>query len=309
MNTFYAKVLSTNETSYDTNTLSVLTEGTLRDTATIQKPTTLRIDETIHLNNGDIYLFETKMITHNDKEQPLVKNYTHINDCDLSLNAQEELMRIFYDFAPIDIEKVKASIETYLVRVKNPTIKTILDDVYDRFTKPFYLYPAATKFHHAYIGGLAHHTETMLRVADGLLAVYDFLDQDLLIAGIILHDVMKTVELSNYKEPEYTKEGKLIGHITMGVKEITKTAMKHNLYDTEERLLLEHIILSHHYYGNFGSPKKPNIPEALALHFIDNIDSKFAVLGEALNAINKGEFTPSLPVLDRERYYKAKMKK
>ncbi len=309
MTPFYAKVLSTNETSYDTNTLSVLTEETLRDTATIQKPTTLRIDESIRLKNGDIYLFDTEMVTHNDKEQPLVKKYTHINDCDLPLNEQEELMRIFYDFAPIDIEKVKSSIETFLLRVNNPTIKTILDDIYDRYTKPFYLYPAATKFHHAYIGGLAHHTESMLRLADGLLAVYDFLDQDLLIAGIILHDVMKTVELSNYKEPEYTKEGKLIGHITMGVKEITKTAMKHDLYDTEERLLLEHIILSHHYYGNFGSPKKPNIPEALALHFIDNIDSKFAVLGEALKGINEGQFTPSLPILDRERYYKAKMKK
>lgn len=309
MTPFYAKVLSTNETSYDTNTLSVLTEDTLRDTTTIQKPTTLRIDESIRLNNGDIYLFETVMVTHNDKEQPLVKDYTHINDCGLSLNDQEELMRIFYDFAPIEIDKVKTSIETYLLRIKNPTIKSITDDIYDRFTKPFYLYPAATKFHHAYIGGLAHHTETMLRLADGVLDVYDFLDQDLLIAGIILHDVMKTVELSNYKDPEYTKEGKLIGHITMGVKEITKTAMEYDLYDTEERLLLEHIILSHHYYGNFGSPKKPNIPEALALHFIDNIDSKFAVLGEALKDINEGEFTPSLPVLDRERYYKAKMKK
>ncbi len=309
MTSFFAKVLSTNETSYQTNTISVLTLEEAKKPTNLQRPLTMRIDENERLKDGDVYRFETEMTTHNDKEQHLVNTYTHINQCALRLNEQEKLMRQFYDFAPIDVERVKAAIDKELDTIKNPTIKTITDSIYKKYEDRFYLYPAATRFHHAYIGGLAHHTETMLRLARGMIEVYDFLDADLLIAGVVLHDICKTTELSNYKEPEYTKEGRLIGHITMGVKEITKTATEHDLYDTEERLLLEHMILSHHYYGNFGSPKKPNIPEALALHFIDNIDSKFAVLGEALANINEGEFTPSLPVLDRERFYKAIVKK
>ncbi len=309
MSEFYAKVISTNPTSYDTNTLSVLTEEEAVKDPVKQRPTTLRIDENIRLNDGDVYYFETEPTVHNEKDQLLVVSYVPMEKKADTLGEKERLMRIFYTFAPADIEKVKASIESYMAKIENPTVKTITTTIYDKYKDRFYLYPAATRFHHAYIGGLAHHTETMFRVAEGLLSVYDFLNADLLYAGIILHDVCKTVELSNYKEPEYTTEGRLIGHITMGVKEITITAQDHGLYETEERMLLEHIILSHHYYGNFGSPKKPNVPEALALHFIDNIDSKFAVLGEALENTDEGSFTQSLPVLERERYYKAKMKK
>src|SRR5690554_1216046 len=190
METFYAKVLSTNKTSYDTNTLSVLIEEEAAKQPHQQRPTTIRIDENIMLKDGDLYLFETALTMHNDKEQPLVKEVTHINDLDISLNEQENLMRTFYSFAPVDIEKVKANVEIYLNKITNETIKKITHKLYKKYEKAFYLYPAATRFHHAYIGGLAHHTETMLRLSDGLLNVYPFLDESLLISGIILHDVM-----------------------------------------------------------------------------------------------------------------------
>jgi len=215
-------------------------------------------------------------------------------------------MRHFYDFAPLAIEKIQTTVESYLARIENPAIKTITETLFRRKEDDFYLYPAATRFHHAYIGGVAYHTMTMLKLVDGLVATYPYLNEELLIAGIILHDLYKIGELSNYHAPNYTKEGKLIGHLVMGSEAIGQIAREQGVYDTEERLLLQHMLLTHHYYGNFGSPKKPNIPEALALHFIDNIDSKFAVLGEALKQTKKGEFTQSLGVLDRERYYKAK---
>jgi 3'-5' exoribonuclease len=147
----------------------------------------------------------------------------------------------------------------------------------------------------------------MLTLIDGFKSVYPFLNEELLIAGIILHDICKIVELSNYAGPEYTKEGKLLGHITMGVKAIEVSAYKQGYQDTEEVLLLQHMILSHHYYGNYGSPKKTNIPEALILHFIDNIDSKMTVLKETLDQTEKGEFTTPIGVLDREKYYKSKL--
>ncbi len=301
MDTIWAKIDTINETSYDTNTLSVITKDNER--------LTCRIDEESDVKTGEIYRFDVEKIIFKEREQFLIKTFTHILDCHLPLDEIESLMRIFYTYAPVEITTVKKQIEAELETLENPIIKAITMDIYHRYQNDFYRYPAATKFHHAYIGGLSYHTNTMLKLAHGLLNTYAFLNKDLLISGIVLHDICKTIELSDYKEPEYTTEGRLIGHITMGVKEITKTTLKLNHYDTEERLLLEHMILSHHYYGNFGSPKKPNIPEALALHYIDNIDSKFTVLGEALNNIDEGEFTPPLPVLDREKFYKSKLKK
>ena len=301
MKTLWAKIDTINETTYDTKTLSVILEDLSR--------LTCRIDETAEVKIGEIYRFEGEDIIFKERPQFLIHQATHLLNAQQTHTEIERLMSIFYSYAPVSIPKVKTSIENTLNSIKNEHIKMITEKIYVKYETDFYRYPAATKFHHAYIGGLSYHTNTMISLAENLLKTYEFLNRDLLIAGIILHDICKTIELSNYKEPEYTTEGRLIGHITMGVKEVTKAAIELDLYDTEERLLLEHMILSHHYYGNFGSPKKPNIPEALALHFIDNIDSKFTVLKEALEVTEAGDFTAPIPVIDREKFYKSKIKK
>lgn len=301
METFWALIDTYNETTYDTNTISVLLKDETRKT--------LRIDENVDLVVGDIYKFEVEPIVFKERDQYLVKSHVHLEDARITLKEQFETLCYYYKTAPVDIDDVKAQVETYLSRIENVVIKEITMHIYQSMERDFYLYPAATKFHHAYIGGVAYHTLTMLKLMDGILKTYAFLNEDLLIAGIVLHDIYKTVELSDYKNPEYTAEGKLIGHITMGTEAILKTAIELGYYEKEERLLLEHMILSHHYYGNFGSPKKPNLPEALALHHIDNIDSKFAVLGETLERTEMGTFTQGIPVLERERYYKANVTK
>ncbi len=300
MKNFYAKVDSYNQTTYDTNTLSVLLKDDTRKT--------LRIDENAKVIEGEVYYFECEPTEFKGKEQYLVSTFTHITDLNLSLEDEQEAMRYFYNYSPETTKQTKAIIENALNSIENPTILAITKDLYETYKAQYYRYPAATRFHHAYIGGVAHHTATMLKLVEGFVQTYPFLNQDLLNGGIILHDLFKIIELSNHYAPEYTKEGRLIGHIAMGVEYIGFSAKKLSLYETEERLLMQHMVLSHHYYGNFGSPKKPNIPEALALHFIDNIDSKFAVLGQALEHTKPGEFTSSLGVLDRERYYKSKLK-
>jgi len=156
---------------------------------------------------------------------------------------------------------------------------------------------------------LAYHTSSMLKLAEGFLKVYPFLNEDLVYAGIILHDVTKVLEFDSYEGSEYTVQGRLLGHITLGANEIALTARDLGLEKSEEAMLLEHIILSHHYFGNFGSPKKPNIAEALVIHFIDNIDSKVCVLGEELEKTKLGDFTAPIGVLDKERYLKHKYSK
>lgn len=298
-NTFYAKVDSINETTYDTNTLSVLTKTKER--------LTLRIDENIKLNLNAVYHFTVEPIEFKEKMQLLVLGVESIEKKELSTGERQELMASFYSFAPVSAEETQAIIEGYLNKITNEIIKNIVFDLYNEYKAEFYLYPAATKFHHAYIGGLSYHTSTMLKLIDGFKVVYPFLNEELLIAGIFLHDVCKIKELSNYAGAEYTKEGKMLGHITMSVKEIELSASKLGYTGTEEVLLLEHMVLSHHYYANYGSPKKPNIPEALILHFIDNIDSKMTVLEEALLETEPGQFTQPLMVLDKERYYKSNL--
>jgi len=298
-NAFYAKVDSINETTYETNTLSVYTKDKER--------LTLRIDENVKLNLNAVYYFEVEPIEFKEKMQLLVLNHESIEKKEISLSERQELMASFYEYAPVSARDTQVVIESYLNKIQNEVIKTIVFDLYKEHQAEFYLYPAATKFHHAYIGGLSYHTSTMLKLIDGFKNVYPFLNDDLLISGIFLHDICKVKELSNYAGAEYTKEGKMLGHITMSVKAIELSASKFGYVGTEEVLLLEHMVLSHHYYPNYGSPKKPNLPEALILHFIDNIDSKMTVLEEALTVTEPGEFTQPLMVLDKERYYKSKL--
>lgn len=295
--TFYARVETINSTTYDSNTLRVLKED--------KEGATLRIHEDEVLKLNAVYEFTCQPIIFKEKEQLEVLSYSHIDDCDIPFERRQELMSVFYVYSPVDSNETKRIIESYLSRIQNKVIKEIIDEIYNTHSTEFYLYPAATKFHHAYIGGLSYHTSTMMKLTDGFMNVYPFLNEDLLVAGVFLHDICKTTEFSNYAGPEYTKEGKLLGHITMGVKLIEGVALKLGYEKTEEVLLLEHMVLSHHYYGNYGSPKKTNTPEALILHFIDNIDSKMTVLSETLDQTKPGDFTQSIGVLDRERYYKA----
>ncbi len=297
---FFAKVVSNNETTHETNTVSVLTEKKER--------VTLRINKEEKLQLNAVYYFETEPIVFNEKDQLLINAFESIDTKELELETRQALMTCFYEYAPLPISEIKEIVESYLNKIENKVIKDIIMFLYEARKKEFYLYPAATKLHHAYISGLSHHTSTMLKLIDGFKEIYPFLDEDLLIAGVFLHDICKVKELSNYAGPEYTKEGKLLGHITMGVKAVELTAVKLGHQDTEEVLLLEHMVLAHHYYGNYGSPKKPNIPEALILHFIDNIDSKMTALSDALDNTSPGEFTQPITVLDRERYYKSKIK-
>lgn len=296
---FFAKVVSNNETTYETNTVSVLTEN--------REKITLRINKDERLQLNAVYYFESVPIEFNEKEQLLIVSFESIDTKDLELEKRQQLMTCFYEYAPISIEEIKEIVERYLNKIENKIIKDIVMSLYNSRKEEFYLYPAATKLHHAYISGLSYHTSTMFKLIDGFKEIYPLLNEDLLIAGVFLHDICKVKELSNYAGPEYTKEGKLLGHITMGVTAVELVALELGHQHTEEVLLLQHMILSHHYYGNYGSPKKPNIPEALILHFIDNIDSKMTALSDALDNTLPGEFTQSITVIDRERYYKSKL--
>lgn len=298
---FFAKVLQINDSTYETYPITVLTEN--NETAIVR----VKQGETLSLNK--LYYFQTTAILFKEKIHLEVDEFKKLTDMDVSEEKHEKLMKLFYNHAPINTIEIKKDIEKIIGDIKNKIIKDVLEKIYQDKKEDFYLYPAATKFHHAYISGLAYHTHSMLKLAKGFLEVYDWLNADLLYAGIILHDICKILEFDSFEGSNYTIKGKLIGHIAMGVSLIDEVAKELNYQDEEEVMLLEHILLSHHYYGNYGSPKKPNIAEALMIHFIDNIDSKTCVLGEELDLVETGDLTGPIGVLDRERYYKHKLSK
>jgi 3'-5' exoribonuclease len=298
---FFAKVLQTNESTYQTYPVTVLTEDNQTVVVRLQK------GEELSLNK--IYLFKTEAVAFKEKIHLEVLEYNKLAEMELSDSKREKLMKFFYNHAPISTSKIVKDIEATIECINNEVIKAITKKIYLDHKEDFYLYPAATKFHHAYISGLAYHTHSMLKLAKGFVKVYDFLNKDLLNSGIILHDICKIFEFDSYEGSNYTIKGKLIGHIAMGVSLIDAVATDLGYQDEEENMLLQHIMISHHYYGNYGSPKKPNIAEALMIHFIDNIDSKACVLGEELELVDIGDLTSPIGVLEREKYYKHKLSK
>jgi len=150
--------------------------------------------------------------------------------------------------------------------------------------------PAARGLHHAWLGGLLEHVVSLLGMAERVAGHYPLLDRDLLITGVILHDVGKIRELSWAIGFEYTVEGILLGHIQMGVDLVEKTIAALPDFPDRLRTLVLHMILSHHGKLEFGSPKLPMIPEALALNFIDDFDAKMqAVMTEFDKSAREGK--------------------
>ncbi len=265
----------------------------------------LEMDHLDVIIQGKIYQFTTKAVL--KVEDELVLKCVDMIPAEdvLSPEALSHVLDHFYVYAPKSLFEIKKGIEGYLSHIKNNVLKDITKAIYESREKKFYLHPAATKFHHAYVGGLAYHTLTMLSLIDNFIEVYPYLNRDLLYAGTILHDMSKLDEISGV-DGEYTKEGLLIGHLVMQTIIIDKMADKLGYTDHEDVLMLKHMILSHHGQFHFGSPKKPQTGEALLLWFIDTIDSKFTVLGEVLEETPEGSFTNMVSVLDRMRFYKPK---
>lgn len=156
-------------------------------------------------------------------------------------------------------------------------VQAYLDD--ESLMTDFCRAPAAMSFHHAFLGGLLEHTLNAIEVADCIVRFYPGLNRDLVIAGIFLHDIAKTWELSYTSAFKYTDGGQLVGHIVKSAMWVEHKAREAEAVLGEkipQRLIdvLQHIILSHHGQMEFGAPKVPATPEALAVHLIENMDAK-----------------------------------
>jgi len=180
---------------------------------------------------------------------------------------------------PVSREQLLADLRALVASVSDAGMRAVLKAVFGEpsFLDTFLACPGAQSYHHAYIGGLAHHTISVARACRSLAATYPQVDSDLLVTAALLHDIGKTDELSWDTTIGYTDQGRLLGHVVLGAQRLCDAVSRAKVRVMPERLMfLEHALLSHHGELEWGSPKRPSTIEALLLHHVDNLDAKAA---------------------------------
>jgi len=208
--------------------------------------------------------------------------------------------------APVPQEEMFSHIRSVIDGMQDPDFKKLTDKVITEHRNDFEVYPAAKSFHHSVRCGLMYHTYTMLKAAEQYVSVYPELNKDLLFCGVILHDIGKTEEMELMDcglVSEYSLAGRLLGHIVEGVCIIDRAAKELGT-PKEKALLVEHMILSHHYEPEYGSPKKPAFPEAELLHYLDTVDARMYDMQQALSSTRPGEFSEKINSLEKREIYR-----
>ena len=190
------------------------------------------------------------------------------------------------DYVPVserNNEEMYGELTDIVKSVKNRHLHALLRTFFvedEDFAVQFRKSSAAKSVHHGFVGGLMEHTIGVAKLCDHLAAVYPILNRDLLVSAALLHDVGKVTELSAFPENDYTDEGQFLGHIYIGAKEAEVRASRLPHFPVLLKNELVHCILAHHGKLEFGSPKKPALPEAIALNLADELDAKMETFKE-----------------------------
>jgi 3'-5' exoribonuclease len=193
------------------------------------------------------------------------------------------------DFLPhtkYDVETLYARLLSAVASVKNPWLRQLLSGVAEdaAIAPRLKRAPAAMTMHHAFIGGLLEHIVSLIDLSSAISAHYPELDSDLLLTGVVLHDIGKVDELRYAREIDYSTEGRLLGHIMLGVGMVRDKMKAIPGFPPALAVMVEHLILSHHGTYEFGSPSLPQTREAVALHYLDDLDSKMAAIRSTLDS-------------------------
>lgn len=254
------------------------------------------------LVSGEVYNVVARTKQYQGRVQLSIQSITIVDEKENDLSG-------FYEKAKLSSDSLAQAINEYFNRIDNTILKNVVSILLKKYFKDFFDYPAAVSMHHNYYSGLAYHTYSMLKLSDIYLEQYPMFNKSLVYSGIILHDLGKIMELSGPKGTEYTKVGKLIGHISLGANEIYNTSVDLGVSDSEEIVNLLHLVLSHHGQLEFGSPKEPSTPEAQLIHMLDYDDSRMASLFQEVEKSKKGEYTSPITTFDRRMFYVPNLEK
>lgn len=256
------------------------------------------------------------------KENILVKVRASVVEWQNNLQLKIDRIRLSTDEDNIDISDFVASApfqgeEMYLLmleyidKIQNKDIKNIVNYIIDKAGDKMINFPAAKKNHHSVRAGLLYHITTMLKAGERLCEVYDFLNKDLIYAGVILHDMAKLEEMDASElgiVTDYTIEGQLLGHIVMGTEKIREAALA-VAADNEISMILQHMVIAHHFQPEYGSPKKPMLPEAQMLHFLDDMDAVMYDMKKAVLSTKPGTMSDAVWSLEKRKIYNSKFDK
>ncbi len=257
-------------------------------------------EETESFTQGTLVAVIGKGKSFNDNLQLDIQKIRRTNEGDSVTLAD------FIETAPEEPEAMYEEILETVEDFGNEDIKKVTRRALkDRESEILY-FPAAKSVHHAMRSGLLYHTLSMLRTAKELAKLYPGLNEDLLYAGVILHDLGKIDEMvsdQNGVVEDYSDKGKLLGHITSQINEIDGLCKELGVGE-EVAMVLEHMILSHHYEPEYGSPVRPMFPEAELLHHIDMIDARMNSMQKIQRSLEPGTFSERQPMLNNIKIYK-----
>lgn len=231
-----------------------------------------------HLEDDTFLKIKGRSEIYQNKIQLIIKSITKIDQNEISLE----------DYLPStdkDINEMFSELKEIIKTIKDPYLQKLLalflND--EDFCKNFCSVPAAVSYHHAFLGGVLEHTLAVAKLGVKIAPLYPSLNRDLLMCGIVLHDIGKITELRYEKNFQYSDEGQLVGHLISGVIMIEKKVNQIEDFPKTLLDLLRHLILSHHGEYAWGSPKLPMTLEALALHYLDNLDAKIYAFDKAVS--------------------------
>ena len=189
----------------------------------------------------------------------------------------------FDDYLPKttkDIDELWQTVSNFVAGFQNPHLKALVQAFMadPEISKAYRCAPAAKTLHHAYIGGLLDHVVSLFRSCDLMSKNYPQVNRDLLLTGVFLHDIGKIHELTYNRSFSYTTKGQLLGHMIIELEMLQAKLALQPGFPEELKIMLEHLIISHHGEYEFGSPKLPMFPEALMLHYLDDLDSKMEAM-------------------------------
>jgi 3'-5' exoribonuclease len=249
-------------------------------------------------HRGDVIKVAAQGVTFQGKLQLKVQKIRKLEDAEYSLSD-------YLRSAERPLEEMMAELDGVLAEIKDKHISALLNLLFadDEIRGKFMKTPAAKSMHHPYIGGMIEHVLSLCKLGEFTATHYKDVNKDLVMAGLILHDIGKIYELSFERGTEYTDEGKLLGHIMLGAELIDSKIRELSEFPPKLAMQLKHILLSHHTLLEYGSPKRPKTLEAFIVAFLDDMDAKVNTVQTLRgSSSDTSDWSPRQFLLDRAIY-------
>lgn len=258
------------------------------------------------IREGDVYKINGYVNEYMSQKEIKVDGMRTLSPADKDYNEEDYIEEAGFDTK----ELFAGMIDTIKSNLDNKYLLQLVDLFEKEYGEKFKTHYGAQKIHHAYLGGLLRHTHSMMQLAVFCASHYPHLDKELLLAGVLFHDIGKMFEFNVTPAVAATFEGGLLGHLVIGNNLFLQLKNKVPDFPEELSLKIQHLIISHHGEKEFGSPEVPKIPEAFVLNILDLLDSRLAIVEETVGSTEtKSLFTDYVHVLGRRLHVPPKQDK